>query len=413
MSDNLPAFLEYDSEQEEQNLVKLFEEKTGKTLYPAQDERLLISIIEYKAALLVNLFNEAARLNLTQFSRGQILDCIGEMFDTPRLQGSKGSDTLLITLNTTFNYDLTIPAGLEVLSKDEKYSFVTTSDLTISAGNTTGQVNIEAEENGEDVNVYSAGDVNILVKPVSYIESVANINGVSGGTGIEEDDAYIKRILLAPEKFTCAGSRQSYIYHTLSSDARIIDATAQSVQTPATVKIGNTTYTEDNGTITTPDFTVALNRKSGQFSFSLDHVDYVFKMPPDNTVNIYPLIENDVTGNDILQKVESLLNGEKVNPMTDNVVALAPSKVSKTITLTVTLNEDADLSTVSEQIISAIDEYKATMRKKLNAEIIPSQIVSKIGAIEGVYSVDTGSLTRQSADVNEFFDITFEVSICQ
>ena len=83
MSDNLPIFFKYDTEAEEQKLVKRFEELTGKPLYPAQDERLLISLIEYKASLLVNKFNDAARLNLTRYSRGPILDCIGEMFGTP------------------------------------------------------------------------------------------------------------------------------------------------------------------------------------------------------------------------------------------------------------------------------------------------------------------------------------------
>ena len=117
MSDNLPLFIEYNAKEQEQALVKLFEEETGRTLYPAQDERLLISIIEYKAALLVNLFNEAARLNLTQYSRGLILDCIGEMFNTPRLQGNFGSDLLQINLNTTFTNDLTLEARCSQIRK--------------------------------------------------------------------------------------------------------------------------------------------------------------------------------------------------------------------------------------------------------------------------------------------------------
>ena len=318
-----PIFLEYDAEQEEQNLVELFENLTGKPLYPAQDERLLISIIEYKAALLVNLFNETAKLNLTQYSKGVILDCIGEMFDTLRLDGEYGTDTLKITLNTTFENDLTIPKGLEILSKDEKYSFLTTEECVIPSGETIGYVTIQAKEIGSGANVYGAGDVNIPVKPVSYIESVTNMNGITGGTDKESDEAYIRRILLAPEKFSCAGSRQSYIYHTLSANTKIIDATAESIEHPAKIFVtenGDTTvYTEDEGEITTDNFTATTNHKTGEVTFSLDDKEYTIQMMPDTTVNIYPLTNDDVTSNQVLEDVENLLNGEKINPMTDKI----------------------------------------------------------------------------------------------
>lgn len=406
-----PVFLEYDAEQKEQDLVKLFEEQTGKTLYPAQDERLLISLIEYKAALLVNLFNDAAKLNLTQYSRGLILDCIGEMFDTPRLKGEYGTDTLRITLNTTFENDLTIAKGLEILSKDEEYVFETTEDLIIPAGQTSGDVFIKAKEIGSAVNVYGADDVNILIKPLSYIDTITNLNGIEGGADEEDDESYRTRILLAPEKFTCAGSRQSYIYHALSANTNIIDATAESVIQPATVKIGSTTYEEENGEIITPDFTVKLDRKYGQFKFTLNNVEYTFKMPPDTTVNIYPLTDYAITPEEVLESVENRLNGEKVNPMTDNVIALSPTKISKTISLNVKVDNNADLDVVEELVNEIANEYKMTMRKSLGKEIIPSQIVSKIGAIDGVYSVDTGDLVKTTANLNEYFDITFDIEV--
>jgi phage-related baseplate assembly protein len=413
MSNENPIFLEYDAEQEEQKLVKLFEDLTGRTLYPAQDERLLISIIEYKAALLVNLFNEAAKLNLTQYSKGAILDCIGTMFGTPRLEGEYGTGTLKITLNTTFSSDLTIEKGLEILSKDEKFSFVTTENCIINAGETIGQVKIQSLNKTSDVNNYGIGDINILIKPISYIQSVSNISPITSGSDIEKDDAYIKRILLSSEKFTCAGSRQSYIYHTLSANTKIIDATAESVEQPATVKIGSTLYEEDNGQIITPSFTVSLNHKLGQFNFTLNNVDYTFKMPPDTTVNIYPLTDDDETPNNILEDVETLLNGETVNPMTDKIIVSSPIKKQKTITLNIQLEEKADYDEVSQKINNAVNEYKKNMRKKLNSEIVPSQIISKIGSIDGIYSVDTGNLNLCTANMNEYFDLNFILNITQ
>ncbi|MBR1754032.1 baseplate J/gp47 family protein [bacterium] len=413
MSNNEIKFLEYDSQAEEQKLVNLFEEQTGRTLYPAQDERLLISIIEYKASLLVNKFNEAAKQNLTQYSRGEILDNIGDMFDTKRLDGEKGKDTIQIELNTTFTYDFTIPKGTEILSKDEESTFETTEDLIIPAGETVGTVEIEAKEVGSKTNVYGIGDINTLVKPMSYIEKITNLNGIHGGSDEESDEAYIKRILLAPERFTCAGSRQSYIYHTLSANPSIIDATAQSVKQAAEIKIGNTTYTENDGIIETPDFTAEIDHKKGTFNFTLNETEYTFSIPSDSTVNIYPLIENGETPQSILDEVEQILNGENVNPMTDNVIAISPTEIQKSITVTVHAEQNSDLATITQKVNSAIDEYKSEKNKKLNVEILPSQIIAKVGSIEGVYSVDTGSLTPTTANVNEYFTLNFSVNVIQ
>ena len=417
MSDNLPVFFEYDSETEEQNLVKLFEEKTGRTLYPAQDERLLISLIEYKASLLVNKFNDAARLNLVQYSRGLILDCIGEMFDTPRLQGSSGADILQIELNTTFTSDLTIKKGLEILSKDEEYTFVTTEDCIIPAGETIGTVPIKAQLTGEFANVYGVDDVNILVKPISYIKSVTNINGVTGGADVEDDEPYIRRILLAPEKFSCAGSKQAYIYHTLSANANIVDAQAESPIIPATVeKTANgvkTVYTAENNVIQTDDFNVNVDYKTCSMTFKKDDITYCFKIPPQATVYIYPLTEKDVTPQSVIEDVENVLTGDSVNPMTDYINVIAPEKIDKTIRLKVILDENTDFEATSKLVYSSVEDYKTELRKSLGAEILPSEIITKIKGITGVYDVDTLDLTKTTAKINQFFNITFDINITQ
>ena len=413
-----PIFLEYNSQEQEQKLVDLFEQETGRSLYPAQDERLMISIIEYKASLLVNMFNEAAKLNLTQYSRGMILDCIGEMFTTPRLKGEKGIDSLKITLNTTFSHDLTISKGLKVISKDEKFVFETVEDLVIPSGETEGTVTIMSADLTEEVNNYRAGDINILVKPVSYIQSVENLNGVTGAAGEEKDEPYIKRILLAPEKFSCAGSRQSYIYHTLSANTKIIDAAVESVEHQPSITISaNETATEyvtdAENVITTPDFTAQVDKSTGEFTFSLNNKEYKFKMPFDNEINVYPLTMEDTTSTAILTEVETLLNGDSINPMTDKVKAFSPEKIEKTINLNVILEKDSDLETVEKLVNDACEKYKNEMRGLLNTEIVPSQIIAQVGAIEGVYSADTGNLTNTVANINQYFDITFELTISQ
>ena len=91
MSDEI-KFIDYDIQAQERELVEYAEEILEKPLYPAQYERLMISIIEYKASLLVEMFNEAAKKNLARYSSGLILEAIGEAVNVKRLQGEAGVD---------------------------------------------------------------------------------------------------------------------------------------------------------------------------------------------------------------------------------------------------------------------------------------------------------------------------------
>lgn len=408
-----PVFLEYDSEKKKAELIKLFEDKTQKKLYPAQIENILLSIIEYKASTLVAQFNDAALLSLPQYSRGLILDLIGELFDCKRLNGTNGMATLKIEIFEPFTFDFTISKGLEVLTKDEKYIFTTIEDLTIKAGDVTGTVNIKSEDLTEDVNQYGINDINILIKPVSYIKYITNTTAVTGGTGEEDDESYIKRILLAPESFSTAGSKQSYIYHTLAAHPAIIDAQADSPQLPATITIGEETATESNGTITGNGFSATVNYKTGMCELTIGNNIYKIVIPPQNAVNIYPLTAEDTTSEGVLSAVNKKFNGDDIIPMTDKVNVISPVPVNKDITLNIKINQDADYDKTTALINSAVAEYKTEIRSKLKQEIIPSQIISKIGNIEGVYSVDCGNLIKNSAKINEFFILNITTNISQ
>ena len=99
--------------------------------------------------------------------------------------------------------------------------------------------------------------------------------------------------------------------------------------------------------------------------------------------------------------------------MTDRVIAISPTKTDLTINLNVVVDENADLDLVSQDVYDAIDEFLAENNHKLNIKILPSKIISKVGSVSGVYSVDTGALTTTQAQVNEYFDITFNTTITQ
>ena len=68
-------------------IIAAYEAATGKTLYPAQIERLLIDLIAYRETLLRAAINDAARQNLVRFARAPMLDYLGEMVGVARLPG--------------------------------------------------------------------------------------------------------------------------------------------------------------------------------------------------------------------------------------------------------------------------------------------------------------------------------------
>ncbi|STI00519.1 phage-related baseplate assembly protein J [Escherichia coli] len=60
-------------------MIAKYEADTGKTLYPAQAERLLIDLWAYREMLVRVAVQEAAKQNLVAFSREPMIDYLGEL----------------------------------------------------------------------------------------------------------------------------------------------------------------------------------------------------------------------------------------------------------------------------------------------------------------------------------------------
>ena len=78
-------------------LVRAYEAATGKTLYPAQIERLFIDLIAYRETLVRGLINDVARQNLVAFARAPMLDFLGELVGVSRLSAQPARTTLRFT----------------------------------------------------------------------------------------------------------------------------------------------------------------------------------------------------------------------------------------------------------------------------------------------------------------------------
>ena len=102
----------------------------------------------------------------------------------------------------------------------------------------------------------------------------------------------------------------------------------------------------------------------------------------------YPLTKDGNPSNELIQTISEYLSGEKIRPLTDNVIVHSPEKVDFSIDAVLTLYLYADLNTVQELVNNRLNEYKNVMASKLGKDIVPSQIIEILSSIYGVCKVD-------------------------
>lgn len=341
-----PSFIDCDPGTITAELIAAYETATGRTLYPAQVERLLIDLIAYRETLIRIAVQEAAKQNLVAYAVYPMLDHLGDLVGVTRLSPASATCTLRFTLTAAQTFDVEIPAGTRVESKDGAVIFATDSDLTIPAASTTGDATATCETAGTAGNGYAIGEINNLLDVINYVSSAANTDETTGGDAEETDDAFRARIQLAPERFSNAGSVGAYEYWAKSAHQSIVDVAVLS--------------------------------------------------PEPGRVAIYPLTETGAPSAAILAAVEAVCSADDVRPLTDGVDAIAPAQIGYTIDATIILYEAADAASVTTLIETALETYLTTQRAKLGADIVRSQLIAVINNVSGVYST---TLTSPAADV--------------
>lgn len=82
-----PSFISRDINAITTAMVASYEASTGKTLLPAQVERVLIDLIAYRESLLRIAIQEAAKQNLVAYAAYPMLDYLGQLVGCSRLDG--------------------------------------------------------------------------------------------------------------------------------------------------------------------------------------------------------------------------------------------------------------------------------------------------------------------------------------
>lgn len=209
-----PNFIERNPDNITKEWIELYEQKSGKVLQPAQIERLMVDVGAYRETVLRMKIQETAKQNLLSYAPLEILEHIGEPLGVTKLLANSAKTTLKFSVEKTLDFDFRIPKGTEVETKDGLFIFQTTSDVILKTGEISVEVESVCETAGAGGNNYIIGSINNLITPLSYISTVENVTISSGGADDEDAESLRERIRQAPEKFSNAGSRGAYRYHT-------------------------------------------------------------------------------------------------------------------------------------------------------------------------------------------------------
>lgn len=219
-----------------------------------------------------------------------------------------------------------IPAGSRVTASYEVY-FETTEYNEIPIGETELIINMTCTTEGEEGNGFMPGELNILVDPVGFIDSVANTETSSGGTGEETDESLAERTFLAPSAYSTAGPDDAYIYWAMNYDQGIGDVLPTS-PTPGVVDIR---FIMQDGSL------------------------------PDSKT---------------IAGMKEYLQQRGKRPLTDNVTVAAPDTVKYKIDISYRINaSDASMAVqIQQQAQQAIADYKRWQCTKIGRDINPDQL---------------------------------------
>lgn len=321
-------FIQTDTNKIQQRILALYTEITGRTVQKSDPAYLFLATISNAFAQMANAFDQGAKQNLLTYATGDYLDHLGVFVNTPRLQ-AKGAKTILqFNLTESQSGVYVIPKGTRVT--DGSVVFATDELAQIQIGATTIEVNATSQTVGEESNGLAIGSINQIVDPLPFLNSVFNTTVTSGGSNIEDDEAYAARIRLAPASFSVAGPTDAYVYHALSYNSSIIDVSVYGL--------------ED-----TPGI-----------------------------VYIHPLlVSGEIPDDGFISSLKEYLNDEKIRPLTDFLQVSAPKSIDYEINLSWYLDkEDLNkITQITEQVSKAVEDYRLWQQSKIGRDLNPDVLI--------------------------------------
>ncbi|MBO5155263.1 MAG: baseplate J/gp47 family protein [Eubacterium sp.] len=307
--------------------VKAYEDETKEALYAGDERRFMINSFAYMILLAVREVNYGINQEFSTTAAEDGLQVLGDDYQVERLPSEKAIVNVRFTLMSGMTGSTSIPEGTRV-TYDGVHFFATSKAVIASAETECVDIECRATASGDDgYNNISAGSISVLVDNVSGVVSVSNTDTSSGGSDIEDLEAWRERINLKKRGLNTAGGVDAYIYHIKSVDSSIGD-----------VKILN---------------------------------------PGDATVHAVILCKNGVIPNDgLLARVKEKVSAKDKRPLTDTFDVSVPNVINYGIDFHYTIPpSDMDrVELIKKQICEAVVEYRSQVESHLGTDIIPDSL---------------------------------------
>lgn len=317
----------------QREIIRLYEDASGRTLARADPVRLFIDAIILAVIQQRSIIDNAAKMNLLAYASGSYLDQLGALLGVSRLAPEPARTTIQFTLTGALSYPAVIPQGTRITPGDGVI-FATTSELIIPSGALTGSVEAVCGTAGTSGSGYAPGQVRKLIDTFSFGVNAQNLTETNGGTDTEGDENFRERIQIAPESFSAAGPVKAYEYWARTANSDII---AVSVMGPPDTQPGH--------------------------------------------VEIYPLMTGgNLPSDEVLAEVLSVCNAENIRPDTDYVHVLRPIVVDYNLDITywVDAAKSTEAKYLCSSVESAVNEFVLWQKKSLGRDINPSELVKRV-----------------------------------
>lgn len=230
---------------------------------------------------------------------------------------------------------------------------------------------------------YAMGaDLDQLAAILGVMRLVLDPGNAEQGIGptLEPDEDFRRRIQLAPEGFSVAGPEGAYIYHALSADSRVLDASASSPE-PDDVR----------GIVMD---VLAANGASAALVDAMTAALDAATWPGTVVISVLARAGDGTADDDLVQSVAQALAADDVRPLTDHVTVQSAQITTYQVAATIYTFAGPDSSVVMADAESRLQAYVIGCHR-MGRDVTRSGLYAALHT-EGVQRVE---LTSPASDV--------------
>ncbi|MGN0444255.1 MAG: baseplate J/gp47 family protein [Acutalibacteraceae bacterium] len=412
---NKLTFVSSDTSEILNELIADYEEKTGHILNAADPERLFLAwVADFITRERVNQ-NFIGNQNIPSCASGEYLDALCEwIYSIERNPAQAAKCTVRFTIVEAQDTSIAIPSGTRVTDNQQSLVWATTEDAVIPIGETSVDVMVQCETDGNIGNDYAPGKINTLVDidNILYFASCQNITASDGGAEEETDESYFERARLSLDGYSTAGSKGSYAYHAKAVSNEIADVKVvrpgneQTATLPLYSGADNTKYAFIGGDYINPQSVKVFANGSetpcrAGSDYTQNYIDGLLTLAiePDSPVatqssvrvsfsrenagkvNLYAITNDGEKASDTMKEaIFAACNDDYVRPLTDRVEVLDPAEKRYDISIKyfVSTTAQSSISEIQTAVTEAVNQYISWQCAKLGRDINPSQLLCNL-----------------------------------